>query len=354
MVLLKEYSLTNLDNDSFTSIFVDEPNKNSIIQPKRLQVIIEFLFFMRDKSIDIIHLLNKQSALYFPLLNRPNILKDINNNDKEINNINIMNKDENQNNINYNEKNMELFNKIKVNLKENILCRHAFLYLFQEKMELDYKKEVEYLINNIIIPHNLTKELDYITAKMGRITCSLLECKKKIEKLYKILDNSFKKFPLYPEIITYFENTNNIINNPQIDYYEKYVEGFKEYGQLYDIKKTFEKYDKIEVKDVKKKYTKLIEEYEQFKEKKEKCNYIKNNIGSFLINHFIDYNNYYEEWKKKNPNFVVDKYDFKDLIADVQLLLPLTEKINLIGRDKFNFSFLLYLCQNNYFLKDCI
>ena len=58
--------------------------------------------------------------------------------------------------------------------------------------------------------------------------------------------------------------------------------------------------------------------------------------------------------EKKNPNFVVDKYDFKDLIADVQLLLPLTEKINLIGRDKFNFSFLLYLCQNNYFLKDCI
>ena len=55
--LLKEYSLKSLDNTLFTTILADDSKKNPKIQANKLQVIIEFLFFMRNDSIDIIHLL---------------------------------------------------------------------------------------------------------------------------------------------------------------------------------------------------------------------------------------------------------------------------------------------------------
>ena len=56
--------------------------------------------------------------------------------------------------------------------------------------------------------------------------------------------------------------------------------------------------------------------------------------------------------EKKSPKFVLENYEFNDLLADLELFLPMKDK--LVDKDKFNFSFYLYLCQNNYFLKDCI
>ena len=354
MQLLKEYSIQNLDNESFTTILVDESKNNFIIQPNKLQVIIEFLFFLRDKAIDIIHLLEKDSALYFPLLNKTDISIECENSEKIIK---IINENENEKDINYIEKNKQLFKKIRVNKKEEILLKHTFQYLFQEKVKYNYKKEVQYLIDNIIIPNNkINTQLDYIPSKIVQTIDNLLDYKKKIDRFFEKLDNSFKNFPLYSEMLHYFDkNINNHKIQEAIDYYKKYVQGFQEYEKLYNIKKNYLEYNGIEAKEIKESYIKLIKDCEELNKQKEKCLFIKENIDLYLKeNNNIDYNMYYEEWKKKNPRFVVEKYELNDLLADLKLLLPLNEKIKLIGRDKFNFSFYLYLCQKSYFLKDCI
>ena len=355
MKLLKEYSVTNLDNTSFTTILADK-TKHGKIQANKLQVIVEFLFFMRDEAIDIIHLLKKSSALYFSLLNSPNIIKDDESIKNEDTNINECESDMNINN-NYKEKNEKLFNEIKVNRREDVLCKDCFKYLFQEDMKLNYKKEIQYLIDNITIPHNLNKKLNNNTIGIKEMSGRLLNCKKKINSIFDIIDNSFKTFPSYSEIINYFaDKDNDKINNPKIDYYKKYVDGFKEYGKFYNVKKVYEEYEESEIIEKITKYEKLIESFEELNKKKEKYIYLNNSIGSYLKDKyfFIDYSKSYDEWRKNNPKLVVNNYEFKDLLADLELLLPVNERIKLIGRDKFNFSFYLYLCQNDYFLKDCI
>ena len=124
-------------------------------------------------------------------------------------------------NNNYKENNEKIFNEIKVCKRENVLCKNCFKYLFQEKMKLNYKKEIQYLIGNINVPHNLYKKLNINTVGIKVMSDQLLDCKNKINYLYDELDNSFKFFPLYSEIINYFDEDNDKAMNPKIDYYKR-------------------------------------------------------------------------------------------------------------------------------------
>ena len=51
---------------SYTRIYASKSNKD--INPDKLQAILEFLFFLRDKTIDIIHLLIDNAILFFQFL----------------------------------------------------------------------------------------------------------------------------------------------------------------------------------------------------------------------------------------------------------------------------------------------
>ena len=57
---------------------------------------------------------------------------------------------------------------------------------------------------------------------------------------------------------------------------------------------------------------------------------------------------------KKNPEFADENYKFEDLIKDLKILMPDNERIKIAGKDRKNFILILFLFQNNYFLKDYI
>ena len=57
---------------------------------------------------------------------------------------------------------------------------------------------------------------------------------------------------------------------------------------------------------------------------------------------------YYLEFKKRNKSFVIENYELKDLIKDLK------QFINISGKDKKNFLLILYLFQQDHFLKDYI
>ena len=87
---------------------------------------------------------------------------------------------------------------------------------------------------------------------------------------------------------------------------------------------------------------------------KEKYKYILSRLKKYLVQNCEDYEGYYNEWKTKNPNFVVKNYELKDLLQDLEKLVPKEEKIKISGRDRRNFNLILYLFQTDYFLKDYI
>jgi len=62
-------------------------NNSKDIHSNKLQVILEFLFFLRDKTIDIINLLNDNSILFFQFLAN-NAKEDIDENNDDKNRIN--------------------------------------------------------------------------------------------------------------------------------------------------------------------------------------------------------------------------------------------------------------------------
>lgn len=62
--LLMEYSLSNTE-DSYTAIYASKLKNPKGITADKFQVIIEFLFFIRDKIIDTIHLLNETVVFFF-------------------------------------------------------------------------------------------------------------------------------------------------------------------------------------------------------------------------------------------------------------------------------------------------
>ena len=64
---------------------------------------------------------------------------------------------------------------------------------------------------------------------------------------------------------------------------------------------------------------------------------------------------YYEEWSKgEGVKFAVKDYGFKDLILDLKKLIPEKETMKISEKDTKNFVLILYLFQNDHFLKDYI
>ena len=59
-----EYSLSNTE-DSYTAIYASKLKNPKGIIADKFQIIIEFLFFIRDNIIDTIHLLNETVVLFF-------------------------------------------------------------------------------------------------------------------------------------------------------------------------------------------------------------------------------------------------------------------------------------------------
>ena len=74
--ILSNFLIEYTDNESFSQIKINKNLSNTIIEPNKLEVIIEFLFFLRDKSIDIIHILNSNASNFFSLINHEEINKE--------------------------------------------------------------------------------------------------------------------------------------------------------------------------------------------------------------------------------------------------------------------------------------
>ena len=87
---------------------------------------------------------------------------------------------------------------------------------------------------------------------------------------------------------------------------------------------------------------------------KEKYKYIQKELQEYLNPNRENYENYYNEWKSKNPIYVVENYELKDIEDDLMRLIPKNETIKIIDKDKKNFYLILYLFQNDYFLEDYI
>ena len=78
--LLKDYLISDFE-DSYSTILASEINNTDRITSKKLQVILEFLFFIRDKTSAIIHSLNEASSLFFQFLNQYSFKKSIDKNE---------------------------------------------------------------------------------------------------------------------------------------------------------------------------------------------------------------------------------------------------------------------------------
>ena len=275
--------------------------------------------------------------------------------------------------INSIEKNNKvIFDKHKINPKESIIFEYAFNFIFNTYIDFDLNSKIEYIYNNIQFPNkevnnlnnkinnnisildNMEYEYDYILPKLTKY-------KKKVDEIYTLLDEKYKEDPAYDSIQKYFENLSKkyeysiiSVNEPIINFYKSNVEYFEEYENFYSLMKLYRDYEKII--ENKAKRDKMIKECNDLLQKIEKYNYIKENTRKYLLNNnnIKEYEQYYKEWKRKNKNLAVKGYKLKDLLKDIKKLVPMNEKITISGRDKFNFTFILYLFQQQYFLKDYI
>ena len=163
--LLKDYLISDFE-DSYSTILASEINNTDRITSKKLQVILEFLFFIRDKTSAIIHSLNEASSLFFQFLNQYSFKKSIDKNEiKEETKNEISDDDEeedeysdeddddygfdmeelkkefnNKSSKNYEKDNQKLFN----NLISEIGCFSALDYIFSNNPYYDYEKEINY------------------------------------------------------------------------------------------------------------------------------------------------------------------------------------------------------------------
>ena len=168
--LLNKYlSLTY--EDSFSSIFASKDNNFKVINNEKLQVVLEFLFFIRNKTIDIIQLLNQTASLFFeflkPGLNNEQVTKsekfkivEINSNDEEDNEDEDIEelKVEFNSNIEGNKmKNEDIFNKLSASSINEIKCLSALEFIFNFKTSNDYSSGLKYLFEKIVLPERKTK-----------------------------------------------------------------------------------------------------------------------------------------------------------------------------------------------------
>ena len=66
--ILKQYT-SIITEEPFIHVYASRSVHSELISPQRLQVIIDFLFFIRDKSINIIHILEENALPFFEYLN---------------------------------------------------------------------------------------------------------------------------------------------------------------------------------------------------------------------------------------------------------------------------------------------
>jgi len=240
---------------------------------------------------------------------------------------------------------------ISVQPKENIEYISALNYIFDSKNnmnEIDFEKELVYLYKKIILPKRCEKFMSIPKKPIleNNVWWPLLN---KIKIAFDKLDIIFKKDPLYNLIIEYFEKilknrNDNVIPSKEIQFYEEYVDNFKDFKDLYIKKKQVEQNIELIVsKNMILSKMKVIKKRYKFI-KKELINYLKPNKENYA--------EYYEEWKTKNKNLVVENYKVEDLINDLKHLIPEGEQIKISGKEKKNFLLILYLFQSNYFLKD--
>lgn len=174
--LLNNYSLT-ITQDSYTSIYASKLNDSKEIDYRKIQVILEFLFFIRDKSIFTIHLLNETSLLFFEYLTQYSSVKKNDKDDKseikEIStnkNLNFDDDDDNDDDIgelkkdynlifseNHKENNEKLFENLLVQYNENMDLNSALNFIFYNNDMDDYRYELDYLLQNVVFP-KLLKE----------------------------------------------------------------------------------------------------------------------------------------------------------------------------------------------------
>ena len=231
-------------------------------------------------------------------------------------------------------------------------CVSALEYIFSNNPYNNYKNEINYLFENVVLPkqcerkiiaqNNHKEKKSYYASFQGNYKIS-----------FNILSEQFKDDPLYESFINYYSDLGNKKKKnkfdiaPQIiNFYEDNVENFLRLKDMLIMKAEADNYVKeIESDDEILKKMRYI---------KEKYKFIKNEMKEHLNPNQEIYLDYYEEWKKKNKKFVVKNYELKDLINDLKNLIPKDESMTVVGKDKKNFSLILYLFQNDYFLKDYI
>ena len=356
--LLKDY-LSTTTEDSYTVIYASNKTNPETIDYRKIQVILEFLFFIRDKTISIIHILNKTSTLFFNFLFQYSSTKKIEEIEKNvINEITIQNNndedyyyiDELKNDFDFTfskdhkTQNKNIFKNLEIEYINDIDCLSALKYIFSNKNNNDYMKEINYLYNNIVLPER-NKQEELIKEKDKESEYFLFQ--KKIDTEYNKLEDKFKNDPLFNRIIAYFNDATKKINKDEnIQFYEDHVDNFCSFKRMFNIKKNVKEYIKlIESEELTLKKLELVNE---------KYMYIQKEIKNYLNPNEENYLFYYEEWKKKNQKFVVENYELKVLFNDLNKLIPKEANIKITNKDKRNFSLILYLFQTGYFLKDYI
>ena len=184
--LLQKYVLSTSE-DSYTTISASK-NSSGIINYKKLQVITEFLFFIRDKTVNISHLLNKNVLIFFEFLNqccpnkkeeKKNDINEIKNEGDEYSNDDVDDEDvdidkddyieELKNDFNTSflegdeKKNKDIFKSQKMQTKNEINFTSALNYIFYNNSDNDFSNEINYLYENVVLPkHNKGIELPKI------------------------------------------------------------------------------------------------------------------------------------------------------------------------------------------------
>ena len=373
--LLNNYLITPFE-ESYTSIIASEDNSDDI-SSKKIQVILEFLFFIREKTIDIIHILDDTSAHFFEFLNQNSNERKRIDEDKDNNviNKNDITDDENEEeedddddngyfdidelkkefNFKFSKKykkdNYKIIDNISVQLKENVEYISALNYIFDSNNYINeqyYEKELEYLYEKITLPKRCEKIM-LIQKQPSLENSNWWPLLNNIKSAFYKLDILFKKDPLYSSIIGNFEKIlknkySNIIPPKEIKFYEEYVDNFIDFKDLYIKKKQVEQNIELIIsKNMILSKMKVI---------KKKYKFIKKELNKYLKSNKENYSKYYEEWKAKNKRFVIENYEIEDIINDLKCLIPEGEQINILGKEKKNFLLILYLFQSNYFLKD--
>ena len=207
--VLEKYISESID-DSYTRIITLKDIKPDFFSPEKLQVILEFLFYIRDKTIKTIHILDKSALSFFEYLNK----NPFENQEEKKEENSIYNEGEEDDLIeelkiysqpkyssDSNSINLNVFNRLKIKSKEEIDLGSALNYIFFYKSKIDYTKEIKYLYDNIVLPlEKITNNKDEQNEMKKNKWMNL---NNQIQYIYERIDSLFKKDPFYNDIIKY-------------------------------------------------------------------------------------------------------------------------------------------------------